>query len=80
MLRRWLGQPLLDVAALDARLDGSGRLARRRRPGPSCVRSLRGLGDLERWTNRCVQGIALPRDLVGIREALGGCDGCTDRG
>ena len=31
---------------------------------------LRGLGDLERWTNRCVQGIALPRDLVGIREAL----------
>ena len=32
---------------------------------------LRGLGDLERWTNRCVQGIALPRDLVGMREALG---------
>ena len=32
---------------------------------------LRGLGDLERWSNRVAQpGVALPRDLVGIREVL----------
>ena len=31
---------------------------------------LRPLGDLERWTNRASQGVALPRDLVGMREVL----------
>ncbi|MCU0507733.1 MAG: DNA mismatch repair protein MutS, partial [Anaerolineae bacterium] len=71
LLRRWLGQPLLDVAALERRLDAVEAFA-----GDGIFRAevrepLRGLGDLERWTNRCSQGIALPRDLVGIREALG---------
>ena len=69
-LRRRLSQPLLDVTALDRRLDAVAAWY-----GDSPLRAelrqiLRGLGDLERWTNRCVQGIALPRDLVGIREAL----------
>ncbi len=32
---------------------------------------LRGVGDLERWTNRITQGVALPRDLVGMRQVLG---------
>jgi DNA mismatch repair ATPase MutS len=31
---------------------------------------LRNFGDLERWTNRVMQGTAYPRDLIGIREAL----------
>ena len=69
-LRRRLSQPLLDVTALDRRLDAVAAWY-----GDAPLRAelrqiLRGLGDLERWTNRCVQGIALPRDLVGIREAL----------
>ncbi len=71
LLRRWLGQPLLSVPALERRLDGvaswQGEVVRR----TELRELLRGLGDLERWTNRCVQGIALPRDLIGIREALG---------
>ncbi len=71
LLRRWLGQPLLSVPALERRLDGvagwQGNAVRR----AELRELLKGLGDLERWTNRCVQGIALPRDLVGIREALG---------
>ena len=70
LLRRWLSQPLLDVAALNRRLDAVTAWH-----GDAPLRTelrqvLRGLGDLERWTNRCVGGIALPRDLVGIREAL----------
>jgi DNA mismatch repair protein MutS len=70
LLRRWLGQPLLNVAALERRLDAVEAFA-----GGGIFRAevrelLRGLGDLERWTNRCSQGIALPRDLVGMREAL----------
>jgi len=70
LLRRWLTQPLLDRVALEARLDGvqtffddtSGRME---------VRALlKGLPDLERLTNRVVAGLARPRDLVGIRQAL----------
>ncbi|MCB9151624.1 MAG: DNA mismatch repair protein MutS [Caldilineaceae bacterium] len=70
LLRRRLNQPLLDVAAINERLcavqlfydSTSLRLELRE--------LLKGLGDLERWINRVAQGIALPRDLVGIREAL----------
>jgi DNA mismatch repair protein MutS len=71
LLRRWLGQPLLSVAALEQRLDGVESWQSDAVRRAELRELLRGLGDLERWTNRCVQGIALPRDLVGIREALG---------
>jgi DNA mismatch repair protein MutS len=69
-LRRRLSQPLLDVAALEQRLDAVAAWHEDAPARTGLRQILRGLGDLERWTNRCVQGIALPRDLVGIREAL----------
>ena len=69
-LRRRLSQPLLDVAALNRRLDAVTAWHDEAPLRAELRQILRGLGDLERWTNRCVQGIALPRDLVGIREAL----------
>ncbi len=71
LLRRWLSQPLLDVAALNRRLDAVTVWHSDAPLRAELRQILRGLGDLERWTNRCVQGIALPRDLVGIQEALG---------
>ena len=69
-LRRRLSQPLLDVTALDRRLDALTAWHDDAPARAELRQILRGLGDLERWTNRCVQGIALPHDLVGIREAL----------
>ena len=69
-LRRRLSQPLLDVTALDRRLDALTAWHDDAPARAGLRQILRGLGDLERWTNRCVQDIALPRDLVGIREAL----------
>ncbi|MGQ9839666.1 MAG: DNA mismatch repair protein MutS [Anaerolineae bacterium] len=70
LLRKWLNQPLLDVAAINARLDAVEAWYRNAPARAELRQLLRGLGDLERWTNRCVQGIALPRELVGMREAL----------
>ncbi len=70
LLRKRLTQPLLDVAAINARLDAVSAWHDDAPARAELRQILRGLGDLERWTNRCVQGIALPRDLVGIREAL----------
>jgi DNA mismatch repair protein MutS len=70
LLRHWLSQPLLDVAALQRRLDGVNAWHDDAPLREELRQVLRGLGDLERWTNRSVQGIALPRDLVGVSEAL----------
>ncbi|MCX6033319.1 MAG: DNA mismatch repair protein MutS [Chloroflexi bacterium] len=70
LLRRWLNQPLLDVAALNRRLDAVTAWHADAPLRTELRGLLRGLGDLERWTNRAVQGIALPRDLVGVREGL----------
>jgi len=70
LLRRWLNQPLLDVAAIHARLDAVQRFVDDTRLRLDVRELLRNFGDLERWTNRVMQGTALPRDLVGIREAL----------
>ncbi len=70
LLRTWLHQPLLDVAALNARLDAvetffNSTLAR----GDLRVR-LKEIADLERLTNRVIQGLAQPRDLLAVKRSL----------
>ncbi|MBX3015195.1 MAG: DNA mismatch repair protein MutS [Caldilineaceae bacterium] len=70
LLRRWLSQPLLDVSAIQRRLDAVQALFDDTALRIELRAALQGLGDIERWTNRVVQGVALPRDLIGIREVL----------
>jgi DNA mismatch repair protein MutS len=70
LLRRWLNQPLLDVAAINRRLDAVGLFYDQTVARLEVRELLRSLGDLERWTNRILQGVAIPRDLVGVREVL----------
>ena len=79
-MRRRLSQPLLDVTALNRRLDALTAWHDDAPARAELRQILRGLGDLERWTNRCVQGIALPRDLVGIREALARAERIRNQG
>lgn len=70
LLRQWLSQPLLDVAALERRLDGVQAFYDDI-PRRTALRSLlKRVADLERLTNRVVQRIATPRDLVGLRDSL----------
>lgn len=70
LLGRWLGQPLLDVGEIQARLDAVQRfdddgIARARvRDG------LREMPDVERIVGRIVAGSCFPRDLAGLRKAL----------
>ncbi len=70
LLRTWLHQPLLEVDALNQRLDAvemftSHTLAR------SDIRTqLKEIADLERLTNRIRQGLAMPRDLLAMRRSL----------
>jgi DNA mismatch repair protein MutS len=70
LLRRRLNQPLLDVGAIDARLDAVACFVENTPLRLEVRELLRGVGDLERWTNRITQGVALPRDLVGMRAVL----------
>ena len=70
LLRRRLNQPLLDVDAINRRLDSVGYFFAATVLRLELRRLLRDVGDLERWTNRVAQGVALPRDLVGMRQTL----------
>jgi DNA mismatch repair protein MutS len=70
LLRRWLNQPLLDVAAINHRLDALQYFYDNTAVRLELRELLRQIGDLERWTNRVSQGVALPRDLAGIRTVL----------
>ena len=70
LLRRWVGQPLLDLHALGQRLDAVAWLhesdARRQR-----IRTeLAEVSDMERALQRTGAGVALPRELVGLRHSL----------
>jgi len=70
LLRKWVSQPLLDVTRINQRLDGveiwvNAALERAELRG-----AMKSIRDIERWANRCTQGIATPRDLVGLRESL----------
>jgi DNA mismatch repair protein MutS len=70
LLRRWMAQPLLDLERLNERLDA---LEAWYHDTPARTRlrtALKSVADLERLTSRVVQGIARPRDLLGIRQSL----------
>ncbi len=75
LLRSWLGRPLLDIALISERLVAVHALVGETDLRRQVRDRLRGLGDLERWINRINQGKALPRDLLGVREILGGAPG-----
>ncbi|MCX7838383.1 MAG: DNA mismatch repair protein MutS [Anaerolineae bacterium] len=70
LLREWLTQPLLDVHALNARLDCVEAFYRDTARREAVRDLLKRVADLERLTNRVVQGIATPRDVVAIRASL----------
>ncbi|MEJ2208491.1 MAG: DNA mismatch repair protein MutS [Anaerolineae bacterium] len=70
LLRRWLNQPLVDLTRLNERLDAVEALVGDT-PNRTRLRTLlKEVSDLERLGSRVVQGIARPRDLVGIRQTL----------
>jgi DNA mismatch repair protein MutS len=78
LLSRWLNQPLVDLQRLHARQDAV-QLLYGDEPLRAALRTqLKGMPDLERLTNRVLQGIAGPRDLNAIRNALTALPGVRD--
>jgi DNA mismatch repair protein MutS len=68
LLKRWLGQPLLDVKELGQRQQAVACLESPRRT--ELIGILGKLGDLERLVNRVRGGIVTPRELVTLRRSL----------
>jgi DNA mismatch repair protein MutS len=69
-LRTWLHQPLLDVDALNRRLDAVEQFTAHTLARTDVRAHLKEIADLERLTNRIRQGLALPRDLLAVRRSL----------
>ena len=70
LLRQWISQPLLDLAALQRRQDGV-QTFHDDVPHRTALRTLlKRSADIERLINRVVQRVAGPRDLVALRDSL----------
>ena len=70
LLRRWLGQPLLDKVELERRLDVVDWLHTSSTRREETSKLLASISDLERLVNRIYSGVALPRELVTLRHSL----------
>lgn len=70
LLRRWLENPLLEVAAIEARLDSVEELLNNRLLADEFRRLLAQVRDLERLVAKAVYGTAGPRDLLTLKESL----------
>ncbi len=69
-LRRWMQRPLRERAALEARYHAIDAFIASGRRG-ELRECLAGIGDVERILGRVALKSAKPRDLTGLREALG---------
>ncbi len=70
LLRRWLGEPLLDLPRLRQRQEAISAAYADITVRARLMPALAKVGDLERLTNRVVQRIATPRDLVALAGGL----------
>ncbi len=70
LLRRWLLAPLVDPAAINARLDVVDVLAADPRGRDRLREALDGVRDLERLAGRAALGRATPRELGALRDSI----------
>ncbi len=70
LLRRWIGQPLLDLEEIKSRLDAVGFLANGTLVRTRLRDALGGVADIERLINRVVTGASGPRELLSLGTSL----------
>ena len=70
LLRQWLGQPLLDLTALEQRLDAVDHFYLDGLKRADSISSLNKVSDLERIIGRIVSGTVNPRELIALKDGL----------
>ena len=68
LLKKWLGQPLLDIKQLERRQQAVAWFQSPQRA--EVISLLSRLSDIERLINRVRAGIATPREMVSLRRSL----------
>jgi DNA mismatch repair protein MutS len=72
LLRRWLLYPLVDVPQIRRRQDAVAWLVERPALCEAIRRALSRIADLERLAGKAMLGVATPRDVGRLRDALAG--------
>ena len=70
LLRRWLSQPLLDLAELERRQEAVDALYNDQITREEVLAALKPIPDLERLLNRIATGVAIPREVVSLKVGL----------
>ncbi len=70
LMRRWIEQPLLDIATIQSRQEAVERLQSHALIRGDIRDGLKKLADLERLVSRVATGLAGPRDLAALRSSL----------
>lgn len=70
LLRKWIGQPLLDISAINERLNGVEWFYKETIKRKETIKLLNDTPDLERLINRLKSNIASPRELVALKHGL----------
>jgi len=70
LLKRWLGQPLLDIKELIGRQEAVDWFYQNTLVRHRVISLLENIADLERLVNRIRNSYAAPRDLVALRSSL----------
>lgn len=70
LLREWLVRPLLDLRAIEARLEAVGELKDKLQPRLSIRATLRNVQDMARLSSRVTLGLAGPRDLLALKQSV----------
>ncbi|MBE7066332.1 MAG: DNA mismatch repair protein MutS [Ruminococcaceae bacterium] len=70
-LKRWIDQPLIDVDAINERLDAVSIFKEGFMLRSQLREFLDGIYDIERVVGRILLGTASPRDMVSLRHSLG---------
>lgn len=70
LLKKWLGQPSLDIEALTLRQDAVEWLASNTTHRVGIRQTLAGISDMERVINRIRSEIAVARELTSLRNSL----------
>ena len=78
LLRQWLGQPLLNLAELEQRLDAVEHFFLDGFKRANAIAALNKISDMERIIGRVVSGVVIPRELIALKDALSAIPGLRD--
>ena len=70
LLKKWIGQPLLEIQAIQERQKDIGWFVDSTLPRSRTISRLSGIADLERLVGRIKANAVLPRELISLRSSL----------